>query len=110
MILGCLEGKPVVQIARDLQVRPNTVINWRRRFSEDGLPGLEDKPRSGKPAEYGDEFRNQVLKLLETPPPPGQASWDGLRSLSSQRFPGRRVAWMAIGRRVSERQRRGACA
>jgi transposase len=77
MILGCLEGKPVVQIARDLQVRPNTVINWRRRFSEDGLPGLEDKPRSGKPAEYGDEFRNQVLKLLETPPPPGQASWDG---------------------------------
>ncbi len=77
MIAGCLEGRPVIQIARDLGVRSNTVIEWRKRFAELGVAGLRDRPRSGKPVEYGAEFRKQVLALLETPPPKGQASWDG---------------------------------
>ena len=77
MIRGCLDGKPVVQIARDLGVRPNTVIEWRSRFAKLGVAGLKDRPRSGKPPAYGAEFRKQVLELLETPPPKGQACWDG---------------------------------
>lgn len=39
--------------------------------------GLKDRPRSGKPARYGAEFRNGVLNTLELPPPVGQAHWDG---------------------------------
>ena len=77
MVLGCLKGEPVIQIARRLLVRPNTVIQWRGRFEEKGLPGLQDRARSGKPPQYGVEFRNQVLKALEEPPPAGQACWDG---------------------------------
>jgi transposase len=77
IIIGCLEGKPVSHIANDLKIRPNTVIDWRRRFEENGIDGLYDLPRSGKPPRYGDNFRNQVLAVLEEPPPEGQAVWDG---------------------------------
>lgn len=77
IILQCLEGKAVSAVARNLKVRPNTVIDWRRRFESEGITGLQDRPRSGKPRRYTEEFRNQVLATLEMPPPRGQASWDG---------------------------------
>jgi transposase len=77
IILKCLEGKPVWQVARELEIRPNTVIDWRRRFESEGIEGLNDKLRSGKPVEYGKEFKSNVLSLLGQPPPDGLASWDG---------------------------------
>lgn len=77
MVLGCLDGEPVTHIAQRLNVRPNTVIDWRRRFESEGIAGLRDRPRSGKPVQYGEEFRKKVLELLETAPPRGQACWDG---------------------------------
>ena len=77
IILKCLRGERVMSIARDLKVRPNTVIEWRRRFEKQGVQGLKDRPRTGKPLHYEAEFRNKVLKTLELPPPSGQARWDG---------------------------------
>ena len=77
IVLKCLEGEKVHKIAQDLQIRPNTVIEWRRRFEEKGIEGLKDRPRSGKPVTYDAAFRENVLKTLELPPPPGQARWDG---------------------------------
>ena len=77
IILQCLAGKPVTHIAEDLEVRPNSVIDWRRRFSQEGIAGLQDRHRSGKPATYTEKFRNQVLAMLELPPPSGQSKWDG---------------------------------
>src|SRR5665648_543718 len=77
IILKCLQGEMVHSIARDLKVRPNTVIEWRRRFDKQGINGLKDRPRPGKPVQYEAEFRNKVLKALELPPPSGQARWDG---------------------------------
>jgi transposase len=77
IVLGCLAGQPVSQIAKRLDIRPNTVIDWRKRFEEQGVDGLYDRARPGKPKHYDDQFRNNVLKLLEQPPPPGQARWDG---------------------------------
>ena len=77
IIIGCLEGRSINQIAQDLKIRPNTVIDWRHRFEEGGINALRDRPRSGKPPHYGAEFRNQVLALLEQSAPPGQATWDG---------------------------------
>lgn len=75
--MGCLEGRSVREIARDLKIRPNTAIEWRHRFEKGGIQALHDRPRSGKPPHYGAEFRNQVLDLLEQPAPSGQATWHG---------------------------------
>lgn len=77
IILGCLAGKRVHQMARECHTRPNTVIKWRQRFVSHGLRGLQDVPRPGPKRVYDDLFRNRVLALLEEPPPSGQASWDG---------------------------------
>jgi len=77
IILSCLGGKRVKQIARQCHTRPNTVIKWRQRFVSQGLRGLRDAPRPGAKRRYDEAFRNRVLALLEQPPPAGQASWDG---------------------------------
>ena len=77
IILGCLAGQRVSEIARACRTRPNTVIKWRQRFAQSGLAGLRDAPRPGATPVYGVDFRNRVLALLERPPPAGQACWDG---------------------------------
>jgi transposase len=77
IILGCLAGKRVKEVARACHTRPNTVIKWRQRFAQQGLAGLRDAPRPGAHRVYGEDFRKRVLALLEQPPPSGQASWDG---------------------------------
>ena len=77
IILGCLAGQRVKELARACHTRPNTVIKWRQRFVQRGLAGLRDAPRPGAQRIYGEDFRKRVLALLEQPPPSGQASWDG---------------------------------
>ncbi len=77
IIQRCLDGEPIKKIVQELHVRPNTVIDWRRRFDVQGIAGLTDLPRSGKPPKYTVEFRNKILATLEIPPPLGQSAWNG---------------------------------
>lgn len=77
LVLACLEGKEIQQVAQELRVSIPTVSKWRRRFSQHGLEGLRDRPRPGKPPKYGSAFRDRVLALLEQSPPPGMSHWDG---------------------------------
>ena len=49
IILVCLEGKEIQQVARELRVSIPTVSKWRQRFSWWGLRGLYDQSRPGKP-------------------------------------------------------------
>lgn len=77
IILLCSQGMPIKQIAEKLDIRPNTVIDWRKRYEQEEMEGLYDKPRPGKPITYDKTFRKAVLKTLEEPPPQGQAIWDG---------------------------------
>jgi len=77
IVLACLSGAPQAQIAARLSTRPNTVSKWRIRFAKQGIAGLADAPRSGKPKTYGPDLRTKLLAVIETPPPKGQARWDG---------------------------------
>jgi transposase len=77
IVLACLEGKEIQQVARDLGTSIPTVSKWRKRFAQLGLAGLHDRPRSGKPATYDAAFRGRVLALLEQSPPRGLSHWDG---------------------------------
>ena len=78
IILKCLDGMPVSQIALEMNIRLNTVIDRRRRFKEERLGALDDRPRSGKPCVYGEDFRRLVLDTLQEPVPEGYVKWDGL--------------------------------
>jgi len=77
IILACLDGKEIQQVARELRLSVVTVSRWRSRFALFGVRGLQDGLRPGKPPKYGSEFRGRVLKLLEQPPPEGYSHWEG---------------------------------
>jgi transposase len=76
--MGCLEGKRNDEIAAKLGIRPGAVAVWRRRFASDGMKGLRDRQRPGKPPQHpAAELRNRLLSQIEQPPPAGLATWDG---------------------------------
>lgn len=60
IVLGCLQGKRNDEVACDMDLRPNTVGVWRRRFAARGIAGLRDEPRPGKPAKYGAGLRDRI--------------------------------------------------
>lgn len=41
----------------------NVIGKWRKRFASDGLAGLTDAPRSGKPARFTEADRKKVIHL-----------------------------------------------
>ena len=62
------QGAKAPQIAKRLALDPRTVRTWLNRFNEQGLPGLEDQPRSGRPVTYAPEVVAEVLATSLTPP------------------------------------------
>ena len=77
IVLECLAGKRIDQVATDRGIRAATVGRWRKRFAARGLAGLANLPRSGKPPTYPADLKQRILKRLETTPPAGLAAWDG---------------------------------
>ena len=77
IILACLSGKEIQQVARELNIPIPSASKWRQRFFLQGMRGLRDQLRPGKPVRYDTAFRNRVLSLLEETPPPGISHWDG---------------------------------
>jgi transposase len=49
IVLLAADGEANVAIAERVGVSRPTVIDWRNRYAADGLAGLEDDPRSGRP-------------------------------------------------------------
>jgi transposase len=70
-------GRATRSIARELGTMPRTVSCWRGRFAEQGLAGLEDKPRPDPLPKYGPETGQRILAALDQPPPAGYARWTG---------------------------------
>ena len=50
MVLLSVHGLAAAQIAELLDCHPATVRRWISRFNREGLTGLADRPRSGRPA------------------------------------------------------------
>lgn len=79
IVLLASKGYRNKDIAMLLKTDKNTVCKWRRRFVEQGLEGLSDKPRTGTPPAYGEE---DLLRIVEMAcnPPEGRSHWS-VRSL-----------------------------
>lgn len=52
IVLYAAEGIPDTEIAARLDTSARLVGKWRRRFVEDRLEGLKDKPRAGRPRRF----------------------------------------------------------
>ena len=48
MVIGILDGKTTRKVAADLHCPQPNVVYWKRRFKEEGVDGLRDRPRSGR--------------------------------------------------------------
>ncbi len=68
IVLAVAEGAGVSRTARALNVSRPTVIKWRDRFASDGVDGLADLPRSGRPKTIDDA---QIIAATLEPPPAG---------------------------------------
>jgi transposase len=69
MVLLAATGMPNARIARTIGVSRPTVIGWRDRYEQGGIAGLEDEPRSGRPAEI-DELAVVAATLADAGRPP----------------------------------------
>jgi transposase len=58
----------VPQIAQQLNLDERTVRMWLKRFQEQGVSGLEDRPRSGAPVTYTPEVVGKIVATSLTDP------------------------------------------
>jgi hypothetical protein len=52
IVLYAAEGRTDVEIAARLDTSAGIVGRWRRRFFEERLEGLKDRPRAGRPRRF----------------------------------------------------------
>src|SRR5467141_111377 len=83
IVLLSAAGKMNQQIARQLGLTNATVGKWRRRFVEQGVAGMHDELRPGRPRPISDErVARLVRKTLETKPKDG-THWS-IRQMAEQ--------------------------
>src|SRR5260370_6410593 len=69
MVLLSLRGLAPSQIAELLDCHPATVRRWIGRFNAEGMAGLADRPRPGRPRLGGRQLASRIAALLERPGP-----------------------------------------
>ncbi len=62
------QGQSVPEIAQHMQVGSNMVYKWFKRFTAQGLDGLQDAPRPGAPARYQPEEAAQIIAAARSRP------------------------------------------
>ena len=62
------QGRTAPQVAAHLRLNAQTVRDWLKRFNADGLPGLDDRPRPGKPPTYTPEQAGAVIAAALSDP------------------------------------------
>jgi transposase len=68
MIWLASQGQRVAAIAVEMRVHPQTVRHWLKRFNAAGVAGVQDAPRSGRPATYTPEQVGAVIAAALTDP------------------------------------------
>jgi transposase len=72
IVLSSAAGLTDNQVAAEYDVSLHTVGKWRRRYLKDGIHGLKDGARTGKPRRIRrDEVAIRIADSLSVPPPDG---------------------------------------
>lgn len=109
IILLAAQGKRNDQIAPQLGVSASVVSRWRVRFARQGMAGLQDVPRSGRPEQYDEATERRILAKLDEPPPGGWARWNG-RLLAKALGLHARYVWRVLAKHdISLERRRSWC-
>jgi transposase len=68
IVLLAADGLENTVIAGRLDVHVGVVSRWRRRFAAEGMAGLADRPRSGRPRVFGAAVVAEVKAMACEPP------------------------------------------
>ena len=82
IVLMAADGLESKTISEMLDVYPNTVGKWRRRFAARRLEGLLDEPRPGAPRQIGDDEIAETIRLTLEATPLNATHWS-LRSMAA---------------------------
>jgi transposase len=70
------DGVSATEIAARLDLTPEAVSRIRRRFLDDGVDGLYDRPKAGRTDHaVAPELVEQIVELALSPPPAGRSRW-----------------------------------
>lgn len=79
IILLSIEGKTMDEIIQATGLSKPVVNKWRQRFRSEGLPGLRDAPRSGKPATITAAQKTKTVQKACEKPEGGYTNWSQKR-------------------------------
>jgi len=82
IILSYSAGVSKSEISRTLGLHRSQVIQWINRFESDGVEGLDNLKRSGRPPSYESKKIQKVIERVCQKPPKGQSRWT-VRSLAA---------------------------
>jgi transposase len=68
IILGLAGGGRPSRVAAEVGVGRMAAYDWLKRFNAGGIPGLKDRPRSGRPPTYTADQRAEVVAAALTKP------------------------------------------
>src|ERR1700674_6121906 len=75
IVLAAADGSNNQQIAAALKIPAITVGKWRRSFAVDGVEGLRDSPRSGRPPKHDAEIRRKLkTRVCQQPEDPSRCA------------------------------------
>ena len=75
IVLEAAEGAPNVEISKALGVSRYTVGKWRERFVRQGIEGLYDEYRAGRPRSIDDEQVAELVSKTLHSKPQGATQW-----------------------------------
>jgi transposase len=75
IVLRAADGASNRQIAGEVGMSELRVGGWRTKFLAEGLAGLKDRPRSGRPRTIDEATVQRVIAKTLEPPPGGESHW-----------------------------------
>jgi transposase len=65
MVLKLQDGLSSYDVSRQHNCPHSKVLYWKYRFEEEGLTGLRDKPRSGRPPKVSSREIERIKRIVE---------------------------------------------
>lgn len=77
MNIRLLEGKSLYDVGDEFRCVPSKVHYWKKRFRNEGVEGLRDRSRSGRPRLISNRKEKAILHIIESPriTEEGVSSW-----------------------------------
>lgn len=100
IVLAAADGAPNAVIARKMSISQDTVRTWRDRFAAQGMAGLADRQRSGRPPRYGPDVHLRIVATVTGQLPEADSAWT--HQLIAEQLAGDGISASQVGRILAD--------